>query len=277
MVDDGSRDETAQIVRSVKDQRVTYVYQENAGQGKARNIALARCRGEYVSLLDSDDYYHPQKIERQIEFLSKNPRYKIVYCNALHVYQKSDGLFYKKRTRHRSGLILSELLTSSYINPNTVLIAREVFDECGGFVEERYYPEEWELWLRMALAGFEFGYLDEDLVTVEIRDHSNTSMEIQPILKRNAISMFERLLPNAIEVRGERYSAKRAVRILKMKLALACLANGQRRECIRAVGEAMGQRSLGYLIGAPLALTPRAIVKRLWRVNQLRNSVSVGG
>jgi len=111
-----------------------------------------------------------------------------VYCNALHVYADATNRFYKKKGHYRSGRILSGLLRSSYINPNTVLVSREVFDRCSGFVETRYYPEEWDLWLRIALAGFELGYLDEDLVPVEIRHASNTTMEIQPILKKNGIS-----------------------------------------------------------------------------------------
>ena len=276
VVDDGSRDGTAKIVKGVNDTRITYIYQDNAGPGSARNTALRRCRGEYVSFLDADDYYHPRKIERQLDFLKTNPRYKIVYCNALHVYADRPHRIYKKKDVYRSGRILPELLTSSYVNPNAVLVAREVFERIGGFVETRYYPEEWDLWLRMTLAGFEFGYLDEDLVTVEIREGSNTTMEIQPIAKRYAITMFEKLLPAPMFVDGVVCSAARAVRSLRPKLALACLANGQRQEFAAELAQMLGRGPWTHLVACGLMITPRWVVRRLWRVNQLRNSVVAG-
>lgn len=272
VVDDGSKDETARIVAEYKDPRIVYLYQDNAGQGNARNRGLRVCKGEYVSFLDADDRYHPRKVEKQMAFLREHPGYKIVYCNALHVYAGAPGVLHKRRHVYRSGQVLPELLKSSYINPNTVLVARAVFEKCGGFVETRYYPEEWDLWLRMALAGFEFGYLDEDLVTVEVREGSNTTMEIQPILKRHAVEMLERLMPAPIEVAGTVYTKDRIVRNLRLKLAAACLANGRRREFLSAFTEALGGRSWAYVVGGLIMAMPRAMARRLWRINQLRNS-----
>src|SRR6266446_27932 len=159
LVDDGSQDGTAQVVEQFKDPRIVYLYQGNAGQGNARNHGLRVCKGEYVSFLDADDWYHPRKIERQVAFLQAHPGYKVVYCNALHTYAGAPDRLYKRRHAHASDLILPELLKSSYINPNTALIARTVVEACGGFVETRYYPEEWDLWLRMTLAGFAFGHI----------------------------------------------------------------------------------------------------------------------
>jgi len=273
VVDDGSRDGTEGVVRSFDDRRIIYVYQNNRGQGNARNNGIKNCRGEYLTFLDADDLYAPQKVEREVDFLRNHKQYKIVYCNALHVYSKKPNVFYKKRGDYRSGHLLPELVRSSYINPNTVLVAREVFEKCGGFIETRYYPEEWDLWLRMSLAGFEFGYLDEDLVTVEIRGGSNTTMEIQPILKRHAIEMFEKLLPRPVEVDGMVCSADRIIKKLRLKLAMAYLANGRRREFMGAFAQALGRRSWAYLVGGMLMIVaPPTAVRELWKVNQLRNS-----
>jgi len=184
-------------------------------------------------------------------------------------------VYYKKRGAFRSGYLFPELLRSSYINPNTVLMAHEVIQECGGFVETRYYPEEWDLWLRISLAGYEFGYLDEDLVVVEIWRGSNTTTEIQPILKKNAIVMFENLLPRPLEIDGVLCMKDRAVRSLEFKLAIAYLANGQRRKSLTAMTKAFRRRAPAYLVGGALMVMPLAIVRHVWRVNQLRNSVVV--
>jgi len=272
VVDDGSSDRTADLVRAINDPRIRYLYQANAGQGNARNNAIARSRGSYITFLDADDFYSPHKVEHQVEFLEAHRRYRLVYCNALHVYGERPTVSYKKKANYRSGQILPELLLSSYINPNTVMAAREVFERCGGFVETRYYPEEWDLWLRIALAGFEFGYLDEDLVTVEIREGSNTTMAIQPILKKNAIAMFEKLLPTPVLADGVRCNAASTVKRLRLKLALAYLANGRRREFAMEFAEGLGSGLLAQLAAYGLMITPRGVVRKLWQMNQLRNS-----
>jgi len=277
LVDDGSTDSTARVVEEFRDGRIVYLYQENAGQGNARNHGLRVCKGEYVSFLDADDWYHPRKIEKQVAFLQAHLGYKVVYCNALHMYAGAPGRFYTRRHVHRSDLILPELLKSSYINPNTALMTRTVVEECSGFVETRYYPEEWDLWLRIALAGFAFGHIDEHLVTVEIRVDSNTTTEIQPILKRHAVEMFERLMPTPVRIDGAIYTKDRTVRDLRVKLALAYLANGRRREFLTTLVEALSNRAWAYALGGLLVATPRGVVRRCWRMYQRRNDIAVTG
>ena len=101
-------------------------------------------------------------------------------------------------------------------------------------------------------------------------------MEIQPIAKRYAITMFEKLLPAPMSVDGVVCSAARAVRSLRPKLALACLANGQRQEFAAELAQMLGRGPWTHLVACGLMITPRWVVRRLWRVNQLRNSVVAG-
>ena len=83
VVDDGSTDATADIVRSfvARDRRVRLLQQANAGVAAARNLAIAQSRGAYVAPLDADDLWHPQKIALQVEALRQaGPRVGVVYC-----------------------------------------------------------------------------------------------------------------------------------------------------------------------------------------------------
>lgn len=126
-----------------------------------------------------------------------------MYCNALRYFVEKPAIVCRKRERFHSGNLLPELLRTSYLNPNTVMVAKKVFATIGLFNETRYYPEDWEMWLKIALAGFEFGYLVADLVMVEWRRDSNTMMENQWIFKRHAVEMFTTMLPRWWRWRGD--------------------------------------------------------------------------
>lgn len=75
IVDDGSTDKTAEIVASFqeKDSRIKYFCNTtNRGSAISRNLALQKAKGKWIAFLDSDDLWHPEKLERQIEFMKKN-------------------------------------------------------------------------------------------------------------------------------------------------------------------------------------------------------------
>ncbi len=235
IVDDGSKDSTAQIVKGIGDPRIVYIYQENRSQGPARNNAISHAHGEFVTFLDSDDIYSPVKVEKELHFLQSNKQYDVVYCNALHFFTGKPDALYKNKGEHPSGNILKWLLSTSLINLNTVMMRTEVFRKVGGFNDKRYFPEEWELWLKCAIAGYRFGYMDEDLVTVEWRRGSNTTMDIQPILKRNAMEMFENLFAKPVSIDGVTYSPDATIKKLKFDMAVAYLVNKDKKSYKREI------------------------------------------
>src|SRR5690242_8324684 len=86
VVDDGSTDRTADVIRSFPDARIRHLSQPNSGQGAARNHGIQMSAGRYVTFLDADDTYLPEKVRRQVEFLETRQGYQAVFCNALHFY-----------------------------------------------------------------------------------------------------------------------------------------------------------------------------------------------
>lgn len=268
VIDDGSTDATAEVIQGLGDPRIVYLHQKNQGQGPARNNGIRRCTGEYVTFLDSDDYYLPEKIAREVEFLRSNREYQVVYCNALHFHSDRPAVLYKNKGQHPSGNILPVLLHTSLINLNTAMMERGVLEKSDLFNETRYFPEEWELWLKIALAGYSFGYLDEDLVFVEWREDSNTTFEIQPVLKQNTIEMIENLIPEPIEIDGRVYDPAEAVRQLKLKLAIAYLVNGQKREFFDTLREWSRGNMVVNASGGLLTLLHPNLLRRLWILNR---------
>jgi glycosyltransferase involved in cell wall biosynthesis len=81
VIDDGSTDDTPEMLKPYKE-KIKYIYTENGGPARARNIGMKEAAGEYIAFLDSDDLYYPFKTEIQVAFLQKNPDVALV-CSEL--------------------------------------------------------------------------------------------------------------------------------------------------------------------------------------------------
>lgn len=271
IVDSLSQDGTADVVRTFRDARVIFLQEKGLSVGAARNHAFRRSRGDYITFLDSDDIFQPQKIERQVDFLRRHPAYDVAYCNGLHRYENAPDVLYRKRRDSRSGNIVAQLLQTSYINLNTVLLKRAVLDKAGVFNERRGYPEDWELWLKIGLAGFSFGYHDEDLVIHEIRPDSDSNTWSQALIKSNAVKMFQALLSDFKRV-GMEAAASAVLRKHRLKLAMAFLMNRQSKDFLKEFVACARSKALAGFVGDILIAVPPWALKRLWNLNR-RNSL----
>jgi glycosyltransferase involved in cell wall biosynthesis len=270
-VDDGSTDGTAEVIRSFRDPRVQYLSQPNQGQGAARNHGIQASAGRYVTFLDADDAYLPTKVQRQVEFLETHREYQVVFCDALHIFSRRPAVLFMRKAAAGSSDIFRELLRASVINPNTVMIGGDTLR--GGFLfrEERYYPEEWDLCLRLARAGFWFGHQAEPLVVVEIRDDSNTTMAIQWTLKRHTLEMFERLFSQMTKEERADYRADEMLRSCRTKLAMAALVSADPARAFASVSSVFSPWLAAIMNGA-LKILPAGVVRGAaedaWRLRQ---------
>lgn len=85
VVDDGSIDDTASVIKSLNDSRIRYVYQKNSGACVARNNGIEQAKGEYIAFHDSDDIWHEKKLEHQLKILETN-KADVVFCRMNRVY-----------------------------------------------------------------------------------------------------------------------------------------------------------------------------------------------
>lgn len=179
VVDDGSTDETAEVVKSyIKSTiEIKYIQQENQGPGAARNSGIREAKGKYIAFIDSDEVWKPEKLEKQIKFLEKNPDYEMVYTD---VYEFNNGAITKKSvlvTNDRgkmSGMIIGRLIIGCFISLSTVTLRREVIDAVGVFNTDLMIAEDWDLWLRVA-SKYKIWFIDEVLVGHRIHPHNLTS------------------------------------------------------------------------------------------------------
>ncbi|MCZ6795807.1 MAG: glycosyltransferase [Planctomycetota bacterium] len=161
VVDDGSTDGTRRLVEE-EFPDVAYVYQENRGVSAARNRGIADARGEWIALLDSDDEWLPRKLEKQLQALGEEPRYRICHTDEIWIRR---GRRVNPREKHAKagGDVFERCLPLCAISPSSVLIHRDLFVELGVFDECLPVCEDYDLWLRLS-AAHPVLYVDEPLI-----------------------------------------------------------------------------------------------------------------
>lgn len=176
--DDGSTDNTHQVVSGYDDQRIRYFFSDNHGVAFARNRALEAALGKYMAFLDSDDEWSEDKLADQVESMIAFPRIDVLFGDFLNINATT-------REKHRtfeqyastmklldvdpvgSGLysiragIPGCLAIENFIATDTIMIRREVIDKTGGFAETLRNMEDFELWWRMGIAGVCFAYMNK--------------------------------------------------------------------------------------------------------------------
>jgi glycosyltransferase involved in cell wall biosynthesis len=189
VVDDGSTDSTESVLKSFSDPRLVFIRQENAGRSRARNVAINAARGEYITFLDSDDYYLPSKVDLQVSFLDANPIFGMAYTSAACIDDDGRSLNYTYRASS-SGWVYPAIafFIPHTITLPTVMVRREVLSAIGPFDEAMERFEDTDMWRRISkrtpIAGI-------DHVTCHIRTHAGNRLEgLDPTVIARSIDYY---------------------------------------------------------------------------------------
>lgn len=147
VADDGSEDETEDVVRGFDDPRVRYLPGPHAGISVNLNRALAEARAEYVALLDSDDYALPQRVERQLAVLESRSEVAVVGFRMMEV--DAEGRELRPRATFAAGDVNRELMRFNPISNSCAALRRSAALDVGGFDSSFTCTVDWDLWLRM--------------------------------------------------------------------------------------------------------------------------------
>lgn len=171
VVDDGSTDESVQVVESIDDPRMRLVRADrNRGAAGARNLGSVAATGTWVAFQDSDDEWLPRKLERQLAVLETSGA-DAVYCGMLRLggFAPRPGLRWRLdyvpdlSVGRVGGDILRTLLNHSLISTQTLVVRRTTLEQLGGFDTDTTPVEDWELAIRLARLGA-IEVVDEPLV-----------------------------------------------------------------------------------------------------------------
>ena len=147
VIDDGSTDDTQQLLQSNYPQ-IHYIRQENKGVSAARNKGIRKIKSQWIAFLDSDDEWLPQKIEKQLFELTRQPMYKLIHCDEVWI---RNGVRVNAMNKHKKsgGDIFESCLPLCVISPSASIIQRELLLEVGLFNESLPACEDYDLWLRI--------------------------------------------------------------------------------------------------------------------------------
>ncbi len=174
VMDDGSSDDSEEITRSFRDERVRYEWMPNSGgPATPRNRGIVAARAPWISFLDNDDIWYPDRLERVADTVGQRPSVDVVcHDEVMHVVRTGE----KTRLRHgpaASNFYRVLLLDGNRLSTSAVTIRLEflkshalLFNEASDYV----IVEDYDLWLRLAERGARFHFLDRCLGEYTIED-----------------------------------------------------------------------------------------------------------
>jgi glycosyltransferase involved in cell wall biosynthesis len=221
IADDGSTDGSLDIARRVQasdPSRVQLLSRPNGGPSAARNAALGLARGEYLALLDGDDIWQPDFLARQMAVFAADPDIDLVTANGWNLGGRRHGQLVRPHPDTRPPLTLATIISDEQAVFVMTVFRRRVFERIGGFDEALRGNEDFDYWMRAALAGFRFHRNSEPLAWYRRRDDSLSANAVRMLT--GAILVCQKLRPLMID-RPERELLDRQIAYYETELAAA--------------------------------------------------------
>lgn len=201
VINDGSTDNTGEIVKSIPDDRIRYICCEtNRGAGAARNEGMKAAEGSYIAFLDSDDEWLPEKIEKQIALMESLPEDWSICLTGGYITKNecANGVFRPDPNLNGNVFRLYALGRIPFLTP-TIIIRRICTDRAGLFDERLWRGQDCEFFLRI-LKLYKLAVIPEALVIVHLE---TTKLNSPTFVSQVESSRLAILQKHEAEIRGE--------------------------------------------------------------------------
>lgn len=227
VIDDGSTDETEKSLGEFGSGIQVIGHPENRGVSAARNTGIKKAKGKYIALLDSDDYWMPEKIRVQTDFFKANP--EALICQAREIWIRR-GKRVNPANRHikPSGDIFIPSLKLCLVSPSAVMLKKKLLDEVGLFDEEFPVCEDYDLWLRIAYK-YPVYLIEQDLLVKEggARDQLSASMPGMDRFRiRSMVNLYKRYVLTEVQKKALLNELDRKCRVY----GKGCIKRGKNEE-----------------------------------------------
>jgi len=188
IVDDGSVDETSEIIKSYKDKRIKYIrHKQNRGISHALNTGFKNATGEYLTWSSDDNFYASEAIECMVNALNKHDKIHFIYTNFYKIDEE------KYITGRRKVGSVKKLNRKNCIGP-CFLYRRKVYEEIGDYSQKAFLAEDYEYWLRIR-KRFYMKKLNKFLYYYRVHTDSLSSLytEKTEMLKEKIIYKYSKL------------------------------------------------------------------------------------
>jgi glycosyltransferase involved in cell wall biosynthesis len=240
--DDGSTDDLEAALEPYRDE-IQLVRKENGGEASAKNAAAAEASGDFVVILDADDAFLPTRLAALAELAQLRPDLDILTTDA---YLVVDGRRIRRNYDHgwtfEEGDQRRAILQRNFIFGHAA-VRRELLLRHEGFDESILWTTDWELWLRLILAGARAGCVDEPLALYRLRESSLTAQRRDLLLGK--IATLEKARSNPDLLDAERPVLARSIAQHRSELALMDLRRAL------AAGDRTARRQALDLLRAP--------------------------
>ncbi len=240
IIDDGSTDDTRHVSRgyAALDDRIRWMSIPRRGASAARNHGLRASRGRLVQFLDADDLLEENKLAQQVEcFARHRPPVDIVYSSARYFTTAEPG----RRDYSVSGsdtpwipelsgpgmAVLPVLADRNIMPINAALVSRDLIDRVGGFNEGLRCAEDWEYWIRCALAEAAFLYSDRERARALVRRHDGSTTATQRMaMLKDSFRLREWALAK-VPARSDRVPLQKLLTARRIALQKERIRNGE--------------------------------------------------
>jgi glycosyltransferase involved in cell wall biosynthesis len=286
IVDDGSTDNTKEVIEKFQDSRIRYIYQDHRGASAAQNAAIYAARGEYITGLGADDVYLPQSLEVKVKLLDSRPDVGMVCSDALFFDNNTgatiNGLWHGPKAQYPGfdpvkavSQPLKELLRYGCVFLiQASLIRRQVFDVVGYLDETLSSSEDWDLVIRI-VQRFRIAIID--MVLVKCRRHSaNLSVDPEKMYL-GAVAITDKMIRTVPLSREEIKFLKEKLLPLHIQVGREALLNGRaaeaRKALIAGIKLAPGNIELYVHLALSMLGTKKYLVLRNWKEKLSRRAV----
>lgn len=181
IIDDGSKDSSADIVRSYSDERIRFIQNEkNMGLCATQNRVIGEAKGEYIAVMDCDDISYPTRFEKQVKYLDEHPEVMVCGCFRDDIIDEKITPFQQVLKLENNTLKFSLFFGNMFLTHSSIMFRRDLYNESGLTYGSAPIAEDYGIIIEMA-KRYDLGIIPERLIAYRIYNQSTSKVRLKEI------------------------------------------------------------------------------------------------